>query len=697
MSRFLIIVLSAFSLFFLGTREGFSQNTTKTDSLKRAFAQEADARKKLKTCLELVNEVSDYDSLATVQYGNAGLALAAKLNDKRTAALLHLQSGVMYTYTGNEKTALMHFQRALQDAALARDTMISADIYNSLSNLYQATGQYALRDQNLQKALVIYQKKGTPEDVSMIYANMGANYNQSGDYVQAVNWLLKALKIREQIHYDTGVANVAFNITHAYMKLNQFDEALRYNALAIEKYRMLKNEGMLGNAYTVRASVLRHKGEQPEATRYYQLALPLLQRYNNTAGLRSAYDGLGLQALAQKRFVEAIGYFTRSRQYSKGDQHIQGIVSSDINLAQAALDSRQYASALFYIREAEPLAKQYTFKSDLLEIYKLKIQYYTVRHQPEAANRSFNAYEQLRDSISGEAVQAKVLELQTRFETEKKDSQIKLLTKQSRIQRLQLDNRALQVKQRNLLIGLVFAVALALGIGAYARVKRIRQQAALSLHEAVFKQKEVAARALFDGEQQERIRVARDLHDSIGQMLAVVRMNVSGLQEQQPENAQLAATLRLVDDTIAEVRNISHNLIPEELHFGLFTAMAALCDKINSAQHTRVALLIDEQVKSHRFEQANALSIYRIVQEVLSNMMRHAQATLIEMEIKAAPGRMVIHIKDNGKGFDTTQVNDSKGLGWKNISARVNMLDGQLAVFSEQLIGTRIEIAIPSV
>ncbi|RYE12352.1 MAG: sensor histidine kinase, partial [Sphingobacteriales bacterium] len=192
-------------------------------------------------------------------------------------------------------------------------------------------------------------------------------------------------------------------------------------------------------------------------------------------------------------------------------------------------------------------------------------------------------------------------------------------------------------------------------------------------------------------EQKERIRIARDLHDSIGQMLSVIKMNISNI----PESRTTTTTLELVDSTIAEVRNISHNLIPEELNFGLFTALEDMCDKINSSNTTQVAINVPDEVREHQFEKTNELSIYRIVQEVLNNMVKHSQASLINLDVTRQGNGFNLAIKDNGKGFDTAQINRSKGLGWKNIAARVNMLDGKMQVRSESLTGTQIEITIP--
>ncbi|RZL44237.1 MAG: hypothetical protein EOP00_20635 [Pedobacter sp.] len=203
----------------------------------------------------------------------------------------------------------------------------------------------------------------------------------------------------------------------------------------------------------------------------------------------------------------------------------------------------------------------------------------------------------------------------------------------------------------------------------------------------------IATKSVFEGEQNERIRIARDLHDGIGQMLSVVKMNVSTLN---PADKTVEGTLNLVDKTITELRAISHNLIPEALNFGLFAALEDICQKINEAGKTQVALNVGEEINDIQLTQQNKLSIYRIVQEVLNNMIKHANASYISIDIKKANENMLIAIKDNGDGFDTSKIDDSKGIGWKNISARVHLMDGDMNIKSEKLIGTQIEISIPA-
>src|SRR5690606_25722038 len=142
-------------------------------------------------------------------------------------------------------------------------------------------------------------------------------------------------------------------------------------------------------------------------------------------------------------------------------------------------------------------------------------------------------------------------------------------------------------------------------------------------------------RSIVEAEQRERIRIARDLHDSIGQKLSVVKMNLSSLQQLSaitPADPYKGAA-ELVDETIKEVRNISHNLLPEELNFGIISALEDLSEKINQTHTSQVHLQLDENLTSIHLSRAFELSMYRMVQEVTGNMLKHANAKNIYISL----------------------------------------------------------------
>ncbi len=202
---------------------------------------------------------------------------------------------------------------------------------------------------------------------------------------------------------------------------------------------------------------------------------------------------------------------------------------------------------------------------------------------------------------------------------------------------------------------------------------------------------------LYTIQENERIRIARDLHDSIGQKLSVIKMMLSNLPPELIINAKDEIDLanQMVNEAVHEVRVISHNLIPQEVLLGLIPAIELIVQRMNEAKKTLIDVDVSESVRHLKFDKQKEIAIFRIVQEILNNMMKHAESSNIEIQIRSKKNRLFILIKDNGKGFDVADIQKAEGIGWKNIFARTKMMGGKVDIQSQINKGTQIEIEMP--
>ena len=203
---------------------------------------------------------------------------------------------------------------------------------------------------------------------------------------------------------------------------------------------------------------------------------------------------------------------------------------------------------------------------------------------------------------------------------------------------------------------------------------------------------------LYTIQENERIRIARDLHDSIGQKLSVIKMMLSTLSTHEHEkqfSEEIALAKQLVDETVTEVRNISHNLLPQELRFGLYDALLRLAKDINTSEKIIVEIEIGDAIKSIVISKDKEIAIFRIIQEILNNILKHAAATKIILTINFKNNEIYFSIKDNGKGFSAKSIEKSNGIGWKNIFARIKTINGSIDIYSENISGTEINFNIP--
>lgn len=197
---------------------------------------------------------------------------------------------------------------------------------------------------------------------------------------------------------------------------------------------------------------------------------------------------------------------------------------------------------------------------------------------------------------------------------------------------------------------------------------------------------------VIEAEEKERSRMAQELHDGLGQLLSVARLNVAGLEDAvaEEEKSNLDRSLKIIDEACVEVRNISHNLMPSALiRLGLIPAINELVNNVNAAKGIKIDFQSNIETSLGK---SLDIMVYRVIQEILNNMIRHAKASHINMVIEKNNDMLKISIKDDGIGFDPEELKNSQGIGWKNIFSRISMMNGDIKLESEPQKGTLVFI-----
>jgi signal transduction histidine kinase len=200
--------------------------------------------------------------------------------------------------------------------------------------------------------------------------------------------------------------------------------------------------------------------------------------------------------------------------------------------------------------------------------------------------------------------------------------------------------------------------------------------------------------AVFETQETERKRLAEDLHDSVGQVLSAIKLNLHRLDraaETENPTTLLADTRKLADECIQEIRNIIQNVLPPVLtDFGLIDALQALCTKLG--QSTDIKITFTKNLVDERFPSEIELTLYRIAQELFGNAVKHSKATSIQLLLTKEAGWLVMSFSDNGVGFNMDNV--SHGFGLKNLQSRVQLIDGKIHIYSKPLNGTLTTIKV---
>lgn len=197
-------------------------------------------------------------------------------------------------------------------------------------------------------------------------------------------------------------------------------------------------------------------------------------------------------------------------------------------------------------------------------------------------------------------------------------------------------------------------------------------------------------------QEEERRRIAKDLHDAVGSKLNVLHLHLHRLQKQVPESPETTETLRdlfgVVHTTIDTTRRISHDLLPPTLeNFGLREALSELCTQYRQSGAFALDFETNEHVQT-RLHQTAEINLFRVVQELLANSSKHGHASEVCLRLWHTPSELRLDYRDNGRGFDLTDTNYKPGLGMQNIESRTRMIGADIQIETAPGAGIRARI-----
>ncbi len=357
------------------------------------------------------------------------------------------------------------------------------------------------------------------------------------------------------------------------------------------------------------------------------------------------------------------------------------------NTGNAYLQQKDYTNAAKYASLALDLCKQFAMDQLTLSCLADLAAAEDGLGEPNKSNEYLRQFLALKDTLDQRNKNKLVNELEAKYQSEKKE--ILLLEQQNTI------------TQKNTLNYILMGSALTLLIISMLSYRNYRQKQQLQqqrISELETEKQLAATGAVLKGEEQERTRLARDLHDGLGGMLSGIKysfQNMKGSLVMTPDNAlAFERSIDMLDSSIQEMRRVAHNLMPETLvKFGLDASLKDFCNSINQ---TGVIQVIYQSIGMENVElgQTTSISIYRIVQELVNNTVKHAAAKQAIVQVSKRGENISITVEDDGKGFDTVILQSARGIGWSNIRGRVDYLKGDLDIKSLEGKGTSVHIEL---
>lgn len=643
------------------------------------------------------------------------IQLSQKYNKPLNEATGWNIKGVIMSFIGNPDSALYYFSKTEQIGLRINDKQTIAKARQNMNLPLSRIGKYDQAMQTCLAALKLYEELGNKESKAGCLGDIGNILIRSNKYRDAIQYLKEAIQIADQLRDEALKVNFYNSLAVAYLNTgqNQLAKETYKNALPLaEKHSRVNNQiSILMNLGDL---VWQMSRDGKESSAYYLSAEKLARSFGDEPKLGAIYQNLGNIYSAEGDNKTAMEYGIKARDIA-------------VSMKDVEVQERVYNSLAAYSSKAGSYKEAY-----------------------EAGVKRDSLYRILFDAKATENMN----ELQTKYETEKKQNRINLLDKQNQIQslqlsqknlllgnnelelqrnRLQINNQNLNIRQqkskldkeqleaksrkqqiqlldaenklqklqlmeRNIIIGIVLGLLVLLAfIGAliYNRYK-LRQERKLQKERIA--QQEQAASAIIHAEENERNRIAGELHDGLGQLFSAVKMNLSGISghlnfKDEQSRDVFYKTMDMVDESCKEVRVISHQMAPNVLlKSGL---AAAIRDFISKIDARRLKINLETFGLQERLNQNTEAVLYRVVQESVNNVIKHAGASSLDIQLTKDEDGINAMIEDNGRGFNAQEAESLAGIGLKNIQSRVNYLKGTVDFSSEPGKGTLVAIHIP--
>lgn len=556
------------------------------------------------------------------------------VTDTKLLARFYLNGGDSYYFSEETEKAIEIYDKASNYALQGKDSVMYATSKKYIADAYSRMGNLVDASQMLQEVEAIY--RNTKDTIRLINTKSSRAdlYSMNNFYEEAKAERDEAIMLSKKVNYESGLISNLLNAS--------IDNSATENTEAL-LYTL--NEAL---RYAQKSTEVRDRYEP-------QILNKLLQEYAKVDSIAQATNILKEIQKNQQRNTQ--GYFE--------DIHHK-------SLAYYYFAKKELPNALNYA------LKHYNFQianntvQNITAAHSLLSEIYEAMNNPKKALYHFREATQINNSILDLKRSKALSYYQTLYETEKRDA--KIASQESEITILDSKNR---IKQQLIVFGGLGLLALFIII-YLGRTKKFAQK----------KQElqEKFSQELINEQEKERLRLARDLHDSVGQKLMLLSKQTKKTGDVSMED--------LASSTLEEIRSISRGLHPSNLQrLGLTKAINALVYDINANTDLFFTEEIDD-IDNVLTEEAE-LHVYRIIQESLNNIVKHSEARSVKMFVQKKQHSIDVSVSDNGKGFDFESKYKSMSLGLKTLSERAKIIGSRLILTSEPNKGTTLTMNIP--
>lgn len=524
----------------------------------------------------------------------------------------------------------------------------------------------------INQARGLAEKEKDYDALMIIYKIEGNFYFLSSDYKKAHESYATGIRLGEQHHLGKGLITLYYEIAGVYSKNGNKALSDQNILKGLKLADKTSDTSCLADGLNRIGIHLERDGKLDSSLHCYQLSYEFYKAVDDSVGMSYSLENQATTYGLMKNFREAIARIKLSLSIRELKNDRYGIAIANINISEIYQQDHKIDSAVKYALIAEKAAKEVGFLDLVQYTYEQLYILYKKKNNTNLALHYFELRTQLKDSIFNAERTKQIAEFSTRFDTERKEQQIKVLSKQKTIQRLALFAAVL-----------LFIVMVIVGYVIFRNRKekenKLRLEAAFQLQ----LQEAEARNAL----QNERLRISRELHDNIGSHLTFINATVDNIGGSDTKMQQVKD---LTNETIRELRKTVWLINKSSVRIDEF--VVKLRDFLKNIPHLHVEAQIADPEAVLKAELITEL--FRAIQESVNNALKYSGAAAIGVQISSGASRIEVQVVDNGCGFDVARQKGS-GFGLENMEQRMKSIGGLYSIESESGKGTRVILQAP--
>jgi signal transduction histidine kinase len=604
-----------------------------------------------------------------------------------------LQYGEQFE-TSQPDTALYYYELARQLATQLQYKKGLSTYTSYVIVVLNNQGRFKEALERCKENISRWEGSGNLQELAAAYINVGSEWQYLSDLPQAAESYIKALGYAEKLQHLPYQRVANNNLASVFNSLQQYDKGLAYAKKALSIARQLNNDYGIASSTINMAVSAKNLLQYDSAIAHSKQVEQLGYKIADNMIVMDGWLGLGDTYSTLKKWAVAEDYYRKTIALAIKDNTPEYQLYGCMGLSDLLIKNKQYAAASPVVNTGINLGRQLGTRLELKDLYLRAAELNEATGNSIAALQWHKQFVALNDSLLNEKNSSNINLMEIKFDTEKKQGQINQLETEKRLQELRLN-------QQRFFKWFAAGSAVSILIIALLGYRNQKQKQLLQQQRITELEKEkqlMATEAMLRGQEEERSRLAKDLHDGLGGMLSSVKYAFSNIKENlvmTADNMQnFERSIDLLDISIKEMRRVAHSMMPEALlKFGLDAALKDFCTGINASGVIKV-IYQSHDLASMQVSPTVSVTIYRVIQELVNNIIKHAAATTAIVQLNVENKLLHITVEDDGKGFDPAQLPTSGGIGWSNISSRLDYLKASTDIQSEPGKGTSVLVTI---